>query len=190
TNMMKLVVEIECFGMSVDEFDKETGSSDGLQPKQADLSYVHALNEPYLREIHVVLNNSEYFFGLVTLFSLMEGQMSGQFSMDSRIILPCCLFIIYSSILLFQESYISFFNISGRLSAPERIVLSARVAITKCGLLLIFYCCYGSVRIPFVGKRGVMGDDLKEHICKVEGDGGCLEAMTRKEKQGGDEASW
>ncbi|GKC05173.1 hypothetical protein Tco_0996783 [Tanacetum coccineum] len=32
------------FGMSSDEFDKETGSSDGLQPKKADLSCVHALN--------------------------------------------------------------------------------------------------------------------------------------------------
>nr|GEZ33838.1 hypothetical protein [Tanacetum cinerariifolium] len=32
TYMMKLVVEIECFGMSADEFDKETRSSDGLQP--------------------------------------------------------------------------------------------------------------------------------------------------------------
>nr|GFA10696.1 integrase, catalytic region, zinc finger, CCHC-type, peptidase aspartic, catalytic [Tanacetum cinerariifolium] len=54
-NMMKLVVEIECFGMSTDEFDKETGSSDGLQPKQSNLNCVHALNEPHLREIHVVL---------------------------------------------------------------------------------------------------------------------------------------
>ncbi|GKA95897.1 hypothetical protein Tco_0817992 [Tanacetum coccineum] len=27
-------------------------------------------------------------------------------------------------------------------------------------LLLIFYCCCGSVRIPFVGKKGVVGDDL------------------------------
>nr|GEY38021.1 retrovirus-related Pol polyprotein from transposon TNT 1-94 [Tanacetum cinerariifolium] len=40
TDMMKLVVEIKCFGMSADEFDKETGSSDGLQPKQADLSCI------------------------------------------------------------------------------------------------------------------------------------------------------
>nr|GEV40692.1 hypothetical protein [Tanacetum cinerariifolium] len=91
TNMMKLVVEIECF----DEFDKETGSSDGLQPKQADLSCIHALNKPHLHEIHVVpskheadLYNSKYFFGLVTPFSLIEGQMSGPFSTDSRIILP------------------------------------------------------------------------------------------------------
>ncbi|GKE51997.1 hypothetical protein Tco_1487153, partial [Tanacetum coccineum] len=30
TDMVKLVVEIECFGMSFDEFDKVTGSSDGL----------------------------------------------------------------------------------------------------------------------------------------------------------------
>ncbi|GKG01993.1 hypothetical protein Tco_0306698, partial [Tanacetum coccineum] len=53
TDMVKLVIEIECFGMSFDEFDKETRSSDGLQPKQADLSCVHALNEPHLHEIHV-----------------------------------------------------------------------------------------------------------------------------------------
>nr|GEX32120.1 integrase, catalytic region, zinc finger, CCHC-type, peptidase aspartic, catalytic [Tanacetum cinerariifolium] len=33
TDMMKLMVEIKSFGMSVDELDKETGSSDGLQPK-------------------------------------------------------------------------------------------------------------------------------------------------------------
>ncbi|GKD61708.1 hypothetical protein Tco_1299217 [Tanacetum coccineum] len=45
TDIMKLVVEIESFYMSFDEFDKDTGSSDGLQPKQADLSCVHALNE-------------------------------------------------------------------------------------------------------------------------------------------------
>ncbi|GJW02947.1 hypothetical protein Tco_1561803 [Tanacetum coccineum] len=38
TVIVKLVVEIESFGMSVDEFDKEIVSSDELQPKQADLS--------------------------------------------------------------------------------------------------------------------------------------------------------
>ncbi|GJZ52277.1 hypothetical protein Tco_0606792 [Tanacetum coccineum] len=59
TDMVKLVVEIECFGKSFDEFDKETGSSDGLQPKQADLSCVHALNEPHLHEIHVVPSKRE-----------------------------------------------------------------------------------------------------------------------------------
>ncbi|GKC54949.1 hypothetical protein Tco_1077694 [Tanacetum coccineum] len=56
TNMVKLAVEIESFGMSFDEFDKETGSSDGLQPKQADLNCVHALNELRLHETHVVPN--------------------------------------------------------------------------------------------------------------------------------------
>ncbi|GKD84808.1 hypothetical protein Tco_1355962 [Tanacetum coccineum] len=30
SDMVKLVVEIECFGMNFDEFDKETGSFDGL----------------------------------------------------------------------------------------------------------------------------------------------------------------
>ncbi|GKG26681.1 hypothetical protein Tco_0402384, partial [Tanacetum coccineum] len=37
-DIVKLVVEIESFSMSYDEFDKETGSFDGLQPMQADLS--------------------------------------------------------------------------------------------------------------------------------------------------------
>ncbi|GKC56192.1 hypothetical protein Tco_1083790 [Tanacetum coccineum] len=59
TDIVKLVVEIESFGMSSDEFDKEPGSSDGLQPKQADLSCVHALNELHLHEIRVVLNKHE-----------------------------------------------------------------------------------------------------------------------------------
>ncbi|GJR64850.1 hypothetical protein Tco_0010915 [Tanacetum coccineum] len=47
TNMMKFVVEIKCFGVNFDKFDKETGSSDELQPKQAggrswenDISYL------------------------------------------------------------------------------------------------------------------------------------------------------
>ncbi|GJW96683.1 hypothetical protein Tco_0178491, partial [Tanacetum coccineum] len=59
TDKVNHVVEIESFGMSADELDKETMSSDGLQPKQADLSYVHALNEPHLHEIHVVLSRHE-----------------------------------------------------------------------------------------------------------------------------------
>ncbi|GJR33293.1 hypothetical protein Tco_1109525 [Tanacetum coccineum] len=56
SDIVKLVVETKGFGMSSDEFDKETRSSDGLQPKQADLSCVHALNELHLHEIHVVPN--------------------------------------------------------------------------------------------------------------------------------------
>ncbi|GJX19520.1 hypothetical protein Tco_0222197 [Tanacetum coccineum] len=66
TDMVKLVVEIECFSMSFDEFDKETGSSDGLQPKQEDLSCVYALNEPYLHEIHVIPR------GLVLRFTTLK----------------------------------------------------------------------------------------------------------------------
>ncbi|GJV02804.1 Orf y [Tanacetum coccineum] len=81
-DMVKLVVEIKCFGMSFDEFDKETGSSDGLQPKQVDLSCIYTLNESHLHEIHVVLSKHEA--------------------------VQC-----------------------GRLSAPERIALSARVVIEK-----------------------------------------------------------
>nr|GEU52060.1 hypothetical protein [Tanacetum cinerariifolium] len=44
TDIMKLVVEIKCVGMSADAFDKETRSSDGLQPE----------HEAHLHEIHVV----------------------------------------------------------------------------------------------------------------------------------------
>nr|GEV71284.1 hypothetical protein [Tanacetum cinerariifolium] len=54
-DIVKLMVKIKSYGMSADELDKKIGSSDGLQPKQADLSCVHALNEPHLHEIHVVL---------------------------------------------------------------------------------------------------------------------------------------
>ncbi|GKF57195.1 hypothetical protein Tco_0170732, partial [Tanacetum coccineum] len=59
TDIVKLVIEIKSFGISSDEFDKETGSSDGFQPKQADLSCVHALNELHLHEIRVVLSKHE-----------------------------------------------------------------------------------------------------------------------------------
>nr|GEZ29068.1 hypothetical protein [Tanacetum cinerariifolium] len=40
--------------LSIVEIDKETGSSDGLQPKRAHLSCVHALSELHLHEIHFV----------------------------------------------------------------------------------------------------------------------------------------
>nr|GFA81114.1 hypothetical protein [Tanacetum cinerariifolium] len=59
TDIVKLVVEIKSFGMSSDKFDEDTRSSNGLQPKQADLSYVHALNELHLHEIHVVPSKHE-----------------------------------------------------------------------------------------------------------------------------------
>ncbi|GKC07419.1 hypothetical protein Tco_0999029, partial [Tanacetum coccineum] len=59
TDIVKLVVKIESFGISSHEFDKETGSFDGLQPKQADLSCLHALNELRLHEIRVVPNKHE-----------------------------------------------------------------------------------------------------------------------------------
>ncbi|GKD31591.1 hypothetical protein Tco_1242369, partial [Tanacetum coccineum] len=58
-NQLREDIPIECFGVNFDEFDKETGSSDELQPKQADLNCVHALNEPHLHEIHVVPNKHE-----------------------------------------------------------------------------------------------------------------------------------
>nr|GEU48783.1 hypothetical protein [Tanacetum cinerariifolium] len=55
TDIVRHVVEIKSFGKSSDEFDKETGSSGGLQSKQADLSCVHALKELHSHEIRVVL---------------------------------------------------------------------------------------------------------------------------------------
>ncbi|GJX82922.1 hypothetical protein Tco_0332403 [Tanacetum coccineum] len=94
TDMVKLVVEIECFGKSFDEFDKGIRSSDGLQPKQADLSCVHALNEPHLHEIHVVPNKHEadqchnewtIFNGLHGSFSMLLFNMYSSISAFPRI---------------------------------------------------------------------------------------------------------
>ncbi|GJS04915.1 hypothetical protein Tco_0321423 [Tanacetum coccineum] len=59
TDIVKLVVEIESFGMSSDEFDKKTRLFDGLQPKQADLSCIYVLNELRLHEIRVVPSKHE-----------------------------------------------------------------------------------------------------------------------------------
>ncbi|GJY66816.1 hypothetical protein Tco_0469054 [Tanacetum coccineum] len=60
TDIVKLVVEIESFGMSADEFDKETGSSDRLQPKQADLSSI----------LHVKLNSLPKFLGDILMLTM------------------------------------------------------------------------------------------------------------------------
>nr|GEW32503.1 hypothetical protein [Tanacetum cinerariifolium] len=54
TDIVTFVVKIKSFGMSSDKFDKETRSSDRLQPKQADLSCVYAVNKLHFHEIHVV----------------------------------------------------------------------------------------------------------------------------------------
>ncbi|GJT70161.1 hypothetical protein Tco_0813340 [Tanacetum coccineum] len=59
TDIVKLVVETESFGMSSDEHDNEIVSSNGLQPKQADLSCIHALNELHLYEILIVPSKHE-----------------------------------------------------------------------------------------------------------------------------------
>nr|GEX58561.1 hypothetical protein [Tanacetum cinerariifolium] len=112
TRMMRLVVEIDVDGMIDYVIDKSAS-------------------------IASVADNSEYFFSMVTPFSSTVGQRSGKFSMDSSIVRPCCLFNIYSSILLFHESYMSFSNIGGRLSAPERIALSSRLVILKFMMLKI-----------------------------------------------------
>nr|GEU30171.1 hypothetical protein [Tanacetum cinerariifolium] len=59
TEMLRLVVEINVGGMTIDVVDKVTCSFDGWQLKQVDLKYVHALNEPHLHDIHVVPNRHE-----------------------------------------------------------------------------------------------------------------------------------
>ncbi|GJR79749.1 hypothetical protein Tco_0150534 [Tanacetum coccineum] len=47
-DMLKLVVEVECFGKCVDEFDKVTVLFGEMQLKQEDRSYVHASSELHL----------------------------------------------------------------------------------------------------------------------------------------------
>nr|GEW16438.1 retrovirus-related Pol polyprotein from transposon TNT 1-94 [Tanacetum cinerariifolium] len=88
---------------------------------------------PFSREcIEKLPDNSEYFLSLVTPSTSTDGQIRGPCSTDSRIILPCGRLSMYSYILLFHESNMSFSNIGGRLSAPDKITLSARLAIEQC----------------------------------------------------------
>ncbi|GJU31779.1 hypothetical protein Tco_1175368 [Tanacetum coccineum] len=58
-DMVKLIVDVESFGKSSDEIDKETVSFDEMQLKQEDLSCVHALNELHLHVVHVVPSKHE-----------------------------------------------------------------------------------------------------------------------------------
>nr|GEX27457.1 LTR Gag-Pol-polymerase 3 [Tanacetum cinerariifolium] len=59
TDIVRLVVEIECVGKIADAFDKASGSSDVLKPEQVGLNYVHALNKPHFHEIRVVPSKHE-----------------------------------------------------------------------------------------------------------------------------------
>nr|GFD05758.1 hypothetical protein [Tanacetum cinerariifolium] len=54
TDIVKLVVEYESFGMISNDFDEETVSFDELQLKEANLSCVRALCELHFHEICVV----------------------------------------------------------------------------------------------------------------------------------------
>ncbi|GKF84057.1 hypothetical protein Tco_0248955 [Tanacetum coccineum] len=58
-DILKLVVEVECFGKCVDEFDKVTVLFGEMQLKLEDRSYVHASNELHLHVVHVVPSKHE-----------------------------------------------------------------------------------------------------------------------------------
>ncbi|GJS42385.1 hypothetical protein Tco_0567428 [Tanacetum coccineum] len=60
TDMVKLVVEIECFGTSFDEFDKETESSDGLQPMVAGSDNSSQERHHVIDGINGIITISEY----------------------------------------------------------------------------------------------------------------------------------
>ncbi|GJZ32970.1 hypothetical protein Tco_0578406 [Tanacetum coccineum] len=60
TDMVKLVVKIDCFGKSFDEFDKETMSSDGLLPKTSRSECRSCIKtNRHLHEIHYVPSKHE-----------------------------------------------------------------------------------------------------------------------------------
>nr|GFC13386.1 reverse transcriptase domain-containing protein [Tanacetum cinerariifolium] len=92
------------------------------------LKYLFAKKDAKAR---LLPDNSEYFLSLVTPSTSTESQIRGPCSTNSRIILPCGRLSIYNSILLFHESYMSFSSIEGWLSAPDKIALSARLAIEQ-----------------------------------------------------------
>nr|GEV98912.1 hypothetical protein [Tanacetum cinerariifolium] len=148
TGMLMLVVEIDVGGMTADVVDKLNCSFDDVQLRQVDLRSTHALTELHWHDTHVDPDRHEvdqqYFFNWVTPFSSVDGQRSGPLSTYSRIICPCCRFNIYSSIRLFHESYISFSSIGGRLSAPDKIALSARLVILNSNSCL-FSCFLTSI---------------------------------------------
>ncbi|GJY96859.1 hypothetical protein Tco_0513769 [Tanacetum coccineum] len=58
-DMLKLVVEVECFGKYVDEFDKVIVLFGDMQLKQEDRSYVYASNELHLHVVHVFPSEHE-----------------------------------------------------------------------------------------------------------------------------------
>nr|GEW57682.1 DNA-directed RNA polymerase subunit beta [Tanacetum cinerariifolium] len=88
-------------------------------------AYDSDCDELYFAKIALMANLSHYgsdnlavITQSITPFSSIVGQMSGPFSTDARIIHPCCLLIMYSSIMIFQESYISFSNIGKETANP------------------------------------------------------------------------
>nr|GEY43678.1 retrovirus-related Pol polyprotein from transposon TNT 1-94 [Tanacetum cinerariifolium] len=56
---VKLVVEIESFGMNYEKFDMETMSFGDLQQGQVDLDYVDTLDELHFHVVHVVPSKNE-----------------------------------------------------------------------------------------------------------------------------------
>ncbi|GKB36008.1 hypothetical protein Tco_0880950 [Tanacetum coccineum] len=83
-DIVKLVVEIKSFGMSYDEFDKETRSSDGLPPKQVDLNCVHVLNELHLHEIRVVPRGREAANPVKTEYLLIQSTLEGAYPVKAE----------------------------------------------------------------------------------------------------------
>ncbi|GJZ20892.1 hypothetical protein Tco_0557931 [Tanacetum coccineum] len=72
-DMLKLVVEVECFGKCVDEFDKVTVLFGEMQLNQEDAGvYVHASNENFIGMSSCCsndLSNSSYNLHLFLLFN-------------------------------------------------------------------------------------------------------------------------
>nr|GEZ21098.1 hypothetical protein [Tanacetum cinerariifolium] len=101
-----------------------------VQTDETNLSGTTTVEVPKeLPKVASAADNSEYFLSLVTPSPVTKGHRRGPCSTDSRIILPCYLLSIYISIILLQESNMSFSSIGGRFSAPDNIALSARLAI-------------------------------------------------------------
>nr|GFB11637.1 hypothetical protein [Tanacetum cinerariifolium] len=61
TGMLMLVVEFDVGGMTADDVDKLTCSSDDVQPKQVDLRFAHALSELHWHDTHVDPDRREVY---------------------------------------------------------------------------------------------------------------------------------
>ncbi|GJU70074.1 hypothetical protein Tco_1256333 [Tanacetum coccineum] len=94
-DMLKLVVEVECFGKCVDEFDNGDCLLLVWRPLEMILIALMVTNQ--LEWLLQGVSSNIIPLSLVTPSTVIDGQTSGPFSMEARIILPCDYMVLHNS---------------------------------------------------------------------------------------------